>query len=242
MRAEEARLFVAGKNFDFTCFEGTTGNGRIYPMARWRAPSIPAAKAAPLSGAADRHVADERRPILCVGPRPAVRALLQPRPHQPGGFRGSCRASALPTAISWRRSTRAHLQPHRPIGCAASALGGRRRLAAAFQSSPWPLILDGSLNLNCAHANARGFCVRRRHAVCPPHHARGWERRGALEVHRLRRARPERRARISRRSIAAILTPGPCFRGRMGPFSGRPGPAAFAPVRPSRVRAAAGEP
>src|SRR3954462_12656965 len=31
MRAQEARLFVVGKTFDFNCFEGTTGAGRVYP-------------------------------------------------------------------------------------------------------------------------------------------------------------------------------------------------------------------
>ena len=31
MTAEEARRFVVGKNFAYTCFEGTRGAGRIYP-------------------------------------------------------------------------------------------------------------------------------------------------------------------------------------------------------------------
>jgi len=31
MKAQDARLFVVGKTFDFTCFEGTTGAGRVYP-------------------------------------------------------------------------------------------------------------------------------------------------------------------------------------------------------------------
>jgi hypothetical protein len=30
MRADEARRFVAGKHFAYSCFDGTTGNGRIY--------------------------------------------------------------------------------------------------------------------------------------------------------------------------------------------------------------------
>jgi hypothetical protein len=29
LRAEEARRFVAGKHFAYSCFDGTTGNGRI---------------------------------------------------------------------------------------------------------------------------------------------------------------------------------------------------------------------
>lgn len=31
MRATEARAFIAGKHFSYTCFDGTSGNGRIYP-------------------------------------------------------------------------------------------------------------------------------------------------------------------------------------------------------------------
>ena len=30
MRAGEARHFIAGKHFAYNCFDGTTGNGRIY--------------------------------------------------------------------------------------------------------------------------------------------------------------------------------------------------------------------
>lgn len=30
MRASEARHFIAGKHFSYSCFDGTTGNGRIY--------------------------------------------------------------------------------------------------------------------------------------------------------------------------------------------------------------------
>lgn len=30
MRADEARRFIAGKHFSYSCFEGTSGNGRIY--------------------------------------------------------------------------------------------------------------------------------------------------------------------------------------------------------------------
>jgi hypothetical protein len=30
MRATEARLFVAGKHFTYSCFDGTSGSGRIY--------------------------------------------------------------------------------------------------------------------------------------------------------------------------------------------------------------------
>jgi hypothetical protein len=30
LRADEARRFIAGKHFSYSCFDGTTGNGRIY--------------------------------------------------------------------------------------------------------------------------------------------------------------------------------------------------------------------
>ena len=30
LRADEARHFIAGKHFAYNCFDGTTGNGRIY--------------------------------------------------------------------------------------------------------------------------------------------------------------------------------------------------------------------
>jgi len=30
MRADQARQFIAGKHFAYNCFDGTTGNGRIY--------------------------------------------------------------------------------------------------------------------------------------------------------------------------------------------------------------------
>jgi hypothetical protein len=30
MRADEARRFIAGRQFAYNCFEGTSGNGRIY--------------------------------------------------------------------------------------------------------------------------------------------------------------------------------------------------------------------
>ena len=30
IRASEARNFIAGKHFSYSCFDGTTGNGRIY--------------------------------------------------------------------------------------------------------------------------------------------------------------------------------------------------------------------
>src|SRR3954466_10959898 len=30
LRATEARQFIAGKHFSYSCFDGTTGNGQIY--------------------------------------------------------------------------------------------------------------------------------------------------------------------------------------------------------------------
>ena len=100
------------------------------------------------------------------------------------------------------------------------------------------------LNLNRAHARTpAGFLSgAATPAVCPPHHARGWSAEGALEVHALRRARLERRARASRRSIAAILHPGAVLPGADGAILAALVPAAFAPVRPSRVQQSKADP
>jgi hypothetical protein len=77
--------------------------------------------------------------------------------------------------------------------------------------------------------------VRRRSSSCPPTHAEGMERRPA--PHRCSRfsaRRVRRDARAARRSIAAFLSPGPCFRawtvGRHPPLSG--------PLSPPFIRAA----
>ena len=43
---EQARAFVVGKLFSYTCFDGTVGMGRIFAKtARWSEPSGPAAAA-----------------------------------------------------------------------------------------------------------------------------------------------------------------------------------------------------
>jgi len=63
MRAEEARQFVADKLFSFTCFEGTSGEGRVHAdgsVGGWSA-----------SGAAGRRVTRRSRPERCgSGERP----------------------------------------------------------------------------------------------------------------------------------------------------------------------------
>ena len=141
MRADEARHFIAGKHFAYNCFDGTNGNGRIY------ADGSVAGYIQPGGNGPRRYVVlptgtlrTQRRPLLRVAPRPAVRALLQPRPHQPGELPRlglgprlcllQFRAAQHPRGSAARTDLSAARRPR---------LGGRRRLAAAFQSSPWPL-------------------------------------------------------------------------------------------------------
>jgi hypothetical protein len=47
---EQARAFIVGKLFAFTCFEGTTGWAASFPTARWSAPSEYAARGSPHFG------------------------------------------------------------------------------------------------------------------------------------------------------------------------------------------------
>ena len=78
MRADEARQFIAGKHFAYNCFDGTSGNGRIYADGS-------VAGYVQLGGSGPRRfvvlpagtLQVERRPILRLAARPAVRALLQ---------------------------------------------------------------------------------------------------------------------------------------------------------------------
>ena len=70
MTAEEARRFVAGKVFTFTCFDGTKGAGRILE-------DMGAAGAVQFSGSGPiRHVRLPGR-LGAVGSRPAVRKPMQ---------------------------------------------------------------------------------------------------------------------------------------------------------------------
>ena len=246
MRADEARHFIAGKHFAYNCFDGTNGNGRIYPTVRSRATSSPAA-----SGPR-RYVVlptgtlrTKRRPLLRVAPRPAVRALLQSRPHQPGELPRLGLGPGL-RLLQFREAQHARGSAARTDLSAARRprLGGRRRIAAASQSSPSICILDVLLNLNRAHGERpRDFLSgAATPAVGPPHHARGWSAEAPLKSTALRRARPERRARASRRSIAAILHPGAVLPGADGAILAALVPAAFAPVRPSRVQQSKADP
>ena len=78
MKATEARRFVVGKLFTFTCFEGTKGAGRIYTDGSV-AGTIQFRGSGPVryARAADQHPADQRRVGLRLGQGPAVRSLLQ---------------------------------------------------------------------------------------------------------------------------------------------------------------------
>ena len=95
-----------------------------------------------------------------------------------------------------------------------------------------------------ACASARGFFVRRRDACrLSPASREGMERRAApLKSTPCGAARLERRARASRRSIAAILHPGAVLPGADGAILAALVPAAFAPVRPSRVQQSKADP
>jgi hypothetical protein len=85
MRADEARHFIAGKHFAYNCFDGTNGNGRIY------ADGSVAGYVQPGGQGPRRYVVLPTGTLRTNGDRfcasvrgPAVRALLQSRPHQPG--------------------------------------------------------------------------------------------------------------------------------------------------------------
>ena len=139
MRADEARHFIAGKHFAYSCFDGTTGNGRIYAdgsvagyIQRRRQ------RTAALRGAADRHAADQRRPLLRLAARHSVRALLQPRAHQPGQLPRldlGLRLCLLRFRSRQRRARRA-LQPRRPAAPRLPRLGSRTTHSMRVVTSP----------------------------------------------------------------------------------------------------------
>ena len=119
----EARHFIAGKHFAYSCFDGTTGNGRIY------ADGSVAGYIQPGGTGPRRYVVlptgtlrTQRRPLLRLAARPPVRALLQPRPHQPGELPRLdlglwlCLLQFHPARLARRICSR-----RRPTGCAASA-------------------------------------------------------------------------------------------------------------------------
>ena len=89
INADEARRFVAGKMFAFTCFDGTRGAGRIFEDGG-------AAGAVQFSGSGPvRHLRlpgntlQVRGQSVCASIRGFVRAVLQPRQADERNFRGS---------------------------------------------------------------------------------------------------------------------------------------------------------
>ena len=76
MKAEEARRFVIGKLFSYTCFDGTSGAGRVYADGSVIGTIRASAGPASLHGDAGRHAESEgrQRVRLCQGH--AVRAVL----------------------------------------------------------------------------------------------------------------------------------------------------------------------
>ena len=125
LRATEARQFIAGKHFSYSCFDGTNGNGRIYAdgsVAGYVQPGGSGPRRYVVL--ADRHLANQRRPILRFGSRPSVRTLLQCRSHQPGSFRGSISGLGFAYCNFTRRGSRGDLQAaptYRLRGVRASA-------------------------------------------------------------------------------------------------------------------------
>ena len=102
MSADEARRFVIGKMFSYTCFEGTRGQGRVYADGSVVG-SIQFQGAGPVryAHAAGRHAAGQGRVGLRLAARLADRALLQSRAHRATTASAArSRGWALPIASS----------------------------------------------------------------------------------------------------------------------------------------------
>ncbi len=127
MRADEARHFIAGKHFAYNCFDGTNGNGRIYPDGSVAGYVQPGGKGP------RRYVVLPTGTLRTSGDRycASVRGL----PFEPCfnldrtsqvSFRGSVSGLGFAYCNFMRRSTRADLQPaptYRLRGVRASAGG-----------------------------------------------------------------------------------------------------------------------
>ncbi|MEA2978228.1 MAG: hypothetical protein QOF91_98 [Alphaproteobacteria bacterium] len=125
MRADEARHFIAGKHFAYSCFDGTTGNGRIY------ADGSVAGYIQPGGSGPRRYVVLPTGTLRPNGGRYC--ASLRGLPFEPCfnldrtsqvSFRGSISGLGFAYCNFVRRSTRADLQPtptYRLRGVRASA-------------------------------------------------------------------------------------------------------------------------
>ena len=106
MNAEEARRFVAGKVFAFTCFDGTRGAGRMLDdMGRGRRGAVQRLRSGASHPAARQYAADPRPGRLRVDQGHSVRAVLQPRQEGRASVSADrCPAWASPIAISITRA------------------------------------------------------------------------------------------------------------------------------------------
>ena len=125
MRADEARHFIAGKHFAYNCFDGTNGNGRIYPDGSVAGYVQPGGKGP------RRYVVLPTGTLRTSGDRYC--ASLRGLPFEPCfnldrtsqvSFRGSVSGLGFAYCNFTRRSSRADLQPtqnYRLRGVRASA-------------------------------------------------------------------------------------------------------------------------
>ncbi len=83
MSAEEARRFVVGKMFNYTCFEGTRGQGRVLSDGSVVGSiQFQGAGQVRYAASAGRHAAGQRRSGLRLGARSAGAAVLQSATHR----------------------------------------------------------------------------------------------------------------------------------------------------------------
>src|SRR5260370_409131 len=116
LRADQARQFIAGKHFAYNCFDGTTGNGRIYADGS-------VAGYIQVGGSGPRRYV-VRRAGTWQGRGARYGASLRGVPFEPCfnaartsrvGFRGAIWGLGFAYCVFTRRSTRADLyrQPMR---------------------------------------------------------------------------------------------------------------------------------
>jgi hypothetical protein len=125
MGADEARGFVVGNLFSFTCFEGTTGERRPCQCRRFRRRRDPLGRqrVATIRDTSARNAAGQGRRHLRANKRAAVRGLFRSRSHRseelPRFGRGNEPARVLPlhqTIYSGRHEQHLAATPH-PTDC-----------------------------------------------------------------------------------------------------------------------------
>ena len=129
LKPDEARRFVAGKLFSYTCFEGTTGAGRIHAdwFGRGYHPDRRPGTGAPCHAALQYHPTQSRF-HLRLGSRCSVPTLLQ------FGQDGRKELSRLAVRLRFclLRFRPPQSAPDGRLGCARQAPAGARAAAAAF--------------------------------------------------------------------------------------------------------------